>query len=188
MSEYEQLINAINELSLKNFVITLEDGRVVPFHFKPAYFFHLLGLHYITDMPHISAPKNKAGLVNQLKKDERLFRQIKTSSHYHRVQDRIETFPTIVKMLLTDQCKIIVDFDKRLAPDAKISSCFLLYRTEDRVTYHILGIASNGKGLYYPETYFVEPSKYYVNGQKLLDCQITQAPFVYKRNRKTARN
>lgn len=181
MPEYEQLIKAIDDLSLKNFCITLEDGRTIPFHFKPAYFFHLLGLHYITDMPHISAPKNKASLINQLKKDEKLFRQIKASSHYSNIRARIETFPNVVKMLLTDQCDIIIDFDRSLAPKAKISSCYLLYKTDDRTTYHILGIATNGKGLFYPETYIVEPSKYYVNGQKLLSCKISQAPFIFKR-------
>lgn len=184
MSEYEQLIKAIDELSLKNFCIKLEDGRTIPFHFKPASFFHLLGLHYLTDMPHISASKNKASLINQLRKDEKLFRQIQASSHYSSVSARIETFPNVVKMLLTDRCEIIVDFDSSLAPKAKICSCFLLYRTDDRNTYHILGIASNGKGLFFPETYFVETSKYYVNGQKLLNCQIFQKPFIFKRGAK----
>lgn len=181
MSEYEIFKKAIDDLLLKNFVIEIEDGQRVPFHFTVANIFHLLGLHYITDMPNISGAKNKGSLVNLLRKDERLFQQIKKSSQYEEVRARMESFSKISEMLLTDKCKIIIKFDKSLVPETTIKSCYLLYKTEDRNTYHILGLASKVNGIFYPETYFVEQSKYYVNGQELLNCQINYEDFVYKR-------
>ena len=131
-------------------------------------------------MPHVAFAKNKASLIKQLLKSEMLFRQIQSSAHYAKIRPRIESFSLVTEMLLTDKCEIIIEFDKALAPEAKIKSCFLLYKTEDRTTYHILGIAMDDRGLYYPETYIVEASRYYVSGQTLLDCQITHREFDYK--------
>ena len=180
MSEYEILIGAMNALSRKNFTVAIEDGREVHFHFKPENFFHLLGLHKLTDLPHIYRAKNKAGIISQLKKDERLFSQIRHSTHYQEIRERVESFYKVREMLLTDKCEIIIDFDRSKAPETKIKSCFLLYKTADRLTYQLLGIAATEKGLYYPETYFVERTRYYVNGQTLLDCHISHREFLYK--------
>ena len=180
MYEYETLINTIEALSKKNFTIAIEDGRELHFHFRTENFFHLIGLHKLTDLPHIYGAKNKAGIINQIKKDDRLFRQIQKSAHYSEIQERIESFYKVTEMLLTDKCEVIVDFDREKAPETKIASCFLLYKSSDRITYHLLGIASTDKGLLYPETYFVEKTKYYVNGQTLLDCHISHKEFAYK--------
>ena len=127
MSEYEALKNTIDALSKKNFTVKIEDGRELHFHFRTENFFHLIGLHKLTDLPHIYGAKNKAGIINQIKKDDRLFRQIQNSAHYDEIKERIETFYKVSEMLLTDKCEVIIDFDRKKAPETKIASCFLLY-------------------------------------------------------------
>lgn len=168
-----ETINTIKTLLQKNFLLTLEDGRMIKFHFKPGYIFHLLGLHYLVDMPHISNAKNKAGIIKQLLREPKLSQQIQQSTHFGKIQERVYTFNKIVEMLLTDKCEIIVDFDKSQLPSCKLISKFLLYKTDDYCTYYILGFAPIGNETYYPETYIVENSKYYISGQKLLTCKIS---------------
>lgn len=136
------------------------------------HFFHLLGLHYLTDIPHISKAKNKAGIVNLLLKDSKFFGQIQRSSKYPKIQERIDTFSKVSEMLLTNKCQVVVDFDKTQLPSCQLLSKILLYKTDDHNTYHILGLAPKENSLYYPETYIVEHSKYYISGQKLLSCEI----------------
>lgn len=165
-------LNAIHILLEKDYCITLEDGRIIEFFFKPGYFFHLLGLHYLTDIPNISNAKNKAGIVKRMLKDQSTAKQIQQSSHFYKIQERVNTFYKVSEMLLSDKCEIIVDFDKTLLPSCKLLSDFLLYKTEDYNTYYILGLSPDGNGLYYPETYIVEHSKYYISKQKLLSCEI----------------
>lgn len=179
MIDIETLSKSINTLLGNNFIIHIEDGRAIPFCFKLAHFHHLLGLHYLDDMPDIKNAKNKSGLVKKLLKDPRLFSRIQRSSHFEKIRDRIEKFPIIVDMLISDRCKIIIDFDKSLLPATSIKSEFLLYKTEDYKCYHILGIASV-KNFYYPETFLVENSKYYVTGQKFLNCTIERIAFKLK--------
>lgn len=173
MLSRESLATAIAALSKRDFTIFIEDGRVVPFFFSQESFFHLLGLHYLADMQTISKPRSKSAVVRQLLKDERLFKTIQKSAYFPKVQARIEEFGRIVDMLISDTCEVIIDFDKSKVPSAKIESTLLLYKTDDHISYYLLGIMQGTDGRYYPETYLTEGSKYYVSGQQIWTCTIT---------------
>ena len=168
----EIIFETINALLKKQFTIHIEDGREVSFRFKKESFSHLLGLHYLTDLPQLANQPGRLAL-NTLEKDSRIFDSIRKSAHYEKVRDRMNSFTRITDMLLNDTCEVVVDFDKSKVPSAMIKSKFLLYKTDDHITYYILGIAESPKGGFYPETYFVENSRYYVSGQEHFNCAIT---------------
>lgn len=170
--------DTIAVLSSKNFTVILEDGRTIQFFFKPNNFFHLLGLQHLEDMPSISNAKNKASIAKQLGRDVNLFKQIKQSAHYYKIQERIETFEKIAEMLLSDKCEIVINFDKSRVPSSKIISTLLFFKTDDHIVYYMLGLAEGKQGNYYPETYIVEHSRYYISNQDLLYCDIRHEDFI----------
>lgn len=180
MIHRETLNSTISTLMHKNFAILLEDGREVQFHFRRDSFHHLLGLQYLDDFPHISKPKDKNGIVKALIRDNNLVHQIERSINYPSIEKRINNFYRVVDMLISDKCEIIIDFDKTLVPSTRVESEFFLYKTEDYQTYYMLGIAKDKRGIYYPETYIVENSKYYITGQNLFICTILHKDFPYK--------
>lgn len=180
MINIEKLSKAIYVLSKKNFTAEIEDGTEIHLSFKPSNFYHLIGLQHLTDIPAVINAKNKGGLVKQLLKDDKLVKQVEKSAFFNSIRPRIETIDKLVEMLVSDRCEIIIDFDATILEATKLRSKYLLYKSEDNTTYFMLGIAQNQEGIYYPETYIVEPSKYYVSKQKILNCIISYEEFNSK--------
>lgn len=177
MEDIETLSKVINTLLSKNFVMYIEDGRVVPFCFKPENIHHILGLQYLDDMLDIKNAKNKASFIKEFLRSARIFERIKRSAYFEKIKDRIEHLSVISDMLISDKCEVVIEFDSALLAFTTIKSKFLLYKTEDYKRYYILGIAKRGECTYYPETYLVENSKYYVSGQTTLSCIIECTEF-----------
>lgn len=178
MIDRSALALTVNTLTKKNFTLEIEGGITLSFHFDAKSFFHLLGLQYITDIPRVVSARNKASLVKQLLTDDVLFSQIQKSAHFGMIRRRVETLGKICDMLISDQCEIIVEFDPAKVPATKIKSKYLLYKRDMSNTYYLLGIATDGSGRYYPETYLVDSSKYYVANQTLLTCKIIVSEFT----------
>lgn len=176
MIDREALAKAIDLLSRNNFIIEAEGNIKIPLCFKSKAFFHLLGFQHIKDIPRVCNAKNKGSFIKEFLRDDVLVQQVQKSAYFEEVRPRIETFSRVCDMLISDQCEIIIEFDPSKLSSTKLRSRFLLYKTDDYTTYYLLGIAVDDNGAHYPETYIVEPSRYYVANQKLLSCKISVCP------------
>ena len=187
MIETEKISNTVHSLLYKDFTIRIEDGTVIGLRFRMHDFFHLLGFHYLKDLPDVSKPRRKDEVVRRFLRGTLSAQTLEKSTFFHKIQKRIELFSEIEKMLVSNRCKIIVDFDPSLIKATWLRTKYFLFRTEDHATYMLFGIGRD-QNRYYPETFIVEPSKYYVTGQRLLDCTIQYTEHMVKRrNQKTER-
>lgn len=162
---YQTLLN-------KKYIFTLEDNITFTLEFKKDNFHHLLGLHKLTDQQVllIDKPQNTpAKIYDRILNQEITVKTIETSTHYHKIENRIKYFEKIFDTLDKSKCKIIIDFDP-----SKIENCslrntkYILYvRMPEGYFLFTLGDARNKK--IYPETMFFEPSNMYNNQQRLLD-------------------
>lgn len=181
MTDIEQIKKTVNALLRKNFTIKIEDGTIVVFHFRMSHFHHLLGLHYLSDLPNISKPKYVDEPVKRLLSGDITLSDLQKSVSFGKIEKRMEYFPLLENMLVGNSCKIIIDFEPSLVPSTHIKSKYLLYKTDNHITYYLFGIALLDGQKYYPETFFVEPSKYYISGQKLLECSIEASEYLARK-------
>lgn len=181
MIDVEKIKQAIDMLLHKDFVITIEDGTVIEFNFQLYNFHHLLGFQKLKDQPSIAKSKHPDEVVKRFMNGKISLGSLQKSSSFHLIEARMEYFPLIAEMLITDKCKIIVDFDATLVKSTIVKSKYFLYKTDDHVTYKLFGLAPLKKSKFYPETFLVEPSKYYVSEQIQLDCTIRHTEHHHKR-------
>ena len=177
----EKIKQSIDVLLHKDFVITVEDGTVIEFNFQLYNFHHLLGFQKLKDQPSIARPKHPDEVVKRFLDGRISLRSLQKSPYFRSIEARMEHFPLIVEMLITDKCKIIVDFDATLVKSTSVKSRYFLYKTDDHITYKLFGLAPLKKPKFYPETFLVEPSKYYVSEQIQLDCTIRHTEHQHKR-------
>lgn len=173
MIEIEKIQKTIDALVHSDFEISIENGVSFPLRFRLFNFFHLLGFHYLTDLPHISRSKRKDEVVKRFLKNNITLADLHKSKYFYKIEKRLDSFDCLADMLINGNCKIIIDFDPSLVKTTLIHSKYILYITDDYNTYKLFGVAQAKNGEYYPETFFVEPSKYYITGQTLLSCSIT---------------
>lgn len=173
MIEIEKIQNTVYALMHSDFNIRIENGVSFPLRFRQFHFFHLLGFHYLTDLPNISQSKRKEEVIKRFLKNGITLADLRKSKHFHKIEKRLESFDCLADMLINGNCKIIIDFDPSLVNKTLIHSKYILYITDDYNTYKLFGVARAKNGEYYPETFFVESSKYYITGQNLLSCSIT---------------
>ena len=164
-----------NSLINKKFVLHIEDGSVLEFSFTKANLKHFLGLQKLSD---IKLLERKPQVIYNLIADKTITNKlISKSIYYNKIEDRLLYFYLIPKLL---QSKIIIEFDSSLcsfrdAYSTKLENTdYILYKNMleiDVVAHLTLSIINTTKErtLCYPETFFVEHSKRYISGQKLLN-------------------
>lgn len=181
MIDIEAINQTIHILKRSNFRISIEDGTVFTLRFQTAQFYHLLGLHYLVDLPDMSNNGRSDEIIKRLLDGRITLSYLQKSAFFGKIAARLEHFSLLADMLVANRCKIIVDFDPSLIT-TQIKSRYLLYKTDSSHSiYYLFGIACTPRGVFYPETFFVEPSRYYVSEQNLLDCVIDVEEFQSKK-------
>lgn len=150
-------------LLYKEFILTLENGTVINIIFEKRNFYHLLGLHKLYDIDVLKG--NKIQIYNKIFNEIITDKHIKKSSFYNKIENRVKYFDIVPELL---NSKIIIDFDPMLLGNTELKNTkYILYRKHQFGYSHLTIGNKNGK--LYPETFIVENSKRYINGQTLLD-------------------
>ena len=150
----------------KEFIVTLENGMAFSFYFRRENFYHLLGLHKLTDIQQLQNP-NRALIYKEIKNGKLSYLTIQNSKFYNRISERINYFDHISALLNKEHSKIIVEFDPDIVSNTHLKNTRFIFYKHETTGYSLLTI---GKIKYfYPETFMYENSKRYLTGQKFLN-------------------
>lgn len=165
MGLIDECARLYREYSGYNYIVHLDCNMKLKIALKNEHFYHLAGLHYLTDIAELNKKLRNNSSKNIFKKilrgdiDQS---KVEKSKHYNRIRGRLEKFKKFDEVL---NCKIIVDFDYTKLPSTKIQSKYILYREYDGI-YVMLGLRYDEKGEFLiPETFMVENGDYYVKNQ-----------------------
>lgn len=144
------------------FIIELENGKIIEFNFKKEHIKHLLGLHKtIFDKFYATF------IYKKIKKAEITLEKLKNDNNFSDIETRVLKFARIKDLLNLKPGDEIIEFDSSLLQNCDLKSEYIIYDEETGETLH-LGLAK-GNIKYYPETWFIrenkEPDKY-IKGQK----------------------
>ena len=192
MDQIQKAIETYEKLRKCKYHMTIEDGTEFDLMFGKQNFHHLIGLQHLTDKPRIADPMEpQKKFYNILAGDASLRDEVTSSHKYYQIEERIEKFNKLVDILQSGEAKIIVAFDPDKTPTQTIEAEFMLFDREHNLTdknaevvYYHLFMDYDTPNKYCPITYIVEHSKMYMNDQDLLNCTITQIPFVERPKKK----
>lgn len=159
---YEKLLN-------KDFIITIDtkDGNTetIQVRFKKDNFYHLIGFHYLKDLPQLDTKRNKKNSIfNNVLQGNIKYNLIKSSSYFKKIEDRICYFNNIDKLLLE---KIILDFDScNVRFKTTIKCDYMFFKNNDGKYMH-LSLAKDKN--HYPESFFVRDDNKYIKNQVVFD-------------------
>lgn len=171
MKNIQECAKLYKTLLNKEYIFTLENDYTFSIVFKQSNFYHLTGLHKLTDIRRLFGLKTSYdNIYKNILSGKINYQSIEKSIFYERIKNRIEYFETITDMLNKDKSKIIIDFDRNLVDGTElINTKYILYRIISD-GYANLTIGENQSKIY-PETFFVENSKKYISEQTLLDIK-----------------
>lgn len=181
MKDIRECAELYSTLLDKNYIFTLEGDISFKLFFKDSNFVHLLGLGKLTDVEQLQT-QSQAAIFKDILTGDLSHNLICNSSKFSRIENRILHFQEITDMLNADKCKIIIDFNAGLVPYSELKNTeYILYRhIGNGYTHFTLG--NKGKGIY-PETFFYENSKRYIDGQQLLDVKDIEIRDIKKKKK-----
>lgn len=169
------------ELTKYNYTLTLNCGLDIDIIFKPVSFFHLMGLHKLTDIVQLTNSKNSTLTYKNILNGRITQDVIEKSQYYYQVKERLEKFIDIDNIL---KSKIIIDFDYRLTPGAssKIMAKYILFKAYSDTNVHLcFKLDTKTQNYYSPETFIVQASDYYIKNQVVYEVvNITKTPYKRK--------
>ena len=160
---YEKLLN-------KDFIITIDtkDGntKTIQIQFKKDNFYHLIGFHYLTDLPQLDTRRNKKNRIfNNVLQGNITYNSIENSSYFdNKIDDRVSYFHNIDKLLFE---KVILDFDSCNVSLKTNLKCDYMFFKDDNGKYMHLSLAQDK--IHYPESFFVRDDNIYIKNQDVFD-------------------
>lgn len=150
-----------------NYTFFLDCGINFTVAFKKNHFYHLIGLHKLTDIAQLQKTQyNSANSIyRNISNGHIAFEDIIKSTHYNEIEDRLKFFTDIDSII---QSKVIIDFDYTKVHQTNLLSNYILFKDYGEMKAHC-GFAydRSGKDLYYPETFFVQDNDYYIKNQDI---------------------
>lgn len=150
-----------------NYTFFLDCGINFTVAFKKNHFYHLIGLHKLTDIAQLQKTQyNSANSIyRNISNGYIAFEDIIKSAHYNEIEDRLKFFTDIDSII---QSKVIIDFDYTKVHQTNLLANYILFKDYGEMKAHC-GFAydRSGKDLYYPETFFVQDNDYYIKNQDI---------------------
>lgn len=166
MDLLNECINKYKTYAGYNYTLFLDCGINFTVGFQKKHFYHLIGLHKLTDIVQLRKTQynNANSIYRNIIKGKITFDDIVKSSHYEDIRKRLEYFPDIDNVI---NSKIIIDFDYSKVPQTTLLTQYMLFKDYGEDIAH-LGFAydRNGKDIYYPETFIVQDNDYYIRNQE----------------------
>lgn len=174
MDILQQSVMTYELLMTKNYIIYLENSKIIELDFKKYYFPHLIGLQYLTDRSIVqqSNTNNASKIYQNIKNGRITYNSISGSDFIKKIYDRILLFPHCELLMNCNTLNLIIDFDKSKVKSCKLNAEYIIYDHFLNGYIHLCLAYDKKKSIYYPETFIFEPSKYYISDQNLLECRI----------------
>ena len=152
------------------YIFHLEDGRSIKFVLESKHFYHLIGLHKLTDIYQLDGKVyHYDSIFKKILKGEITLELLKKSQHFHLHQDRIMNFEQLAELLDFETFEsILVDFDGTKLPHSmktKMEAEVCLYKNNNNLYKHLFIAKDKAKDEYYAETFFVRNDDYYIAKQ-----------------------
>lgn len=143
--------------------------------FKPENLPHLLGLHKLKDIDILNKFNKKEISANiickKIENKELTSKIIEKSVFYHKIKDRIIYFRELNNLMIKNN---FLRFRKNKTEDGTLMKAeFIVYSLKNGKYIHLF-IGRNGK-TYYPETFIIDDTDYYINQQdelKIKDIRV----------------
>lgn len=170
MKDIKECANLYKQLLNKSYTFKLENDIEFTIHFNSSNFFHLIGLHKLTDLERITN-NSKSVIFKKILKGDISQKYIEKSDYYKKIVNRIKYFENILDMFDINKTKIIVDFDPLLLDfDSELQyTKYILYKKLDNGCTHTTIGQENEK--LYAETFFYDPTYHYLSEQDLLNIE-----------------
>ena len=173
MKNIQECAKFYSILTGKDYIFTLENDIKFKIYFLPGAFYHLIGLHKLSDLNSLKS-NNPTTVYKDILNGNISVETIENSSFYYKIADRIAHFEKIADMLDKEKSKIIIDFNRELINGTElINTKYILYRDISLYSNDLSGYANltigERQNKIYPETFFYERSKRYISEQILLD-------------------
>ncbi|HIT08536.1 MAG TPA: hypothetical protein IAB55_05575 [Candidatus Merdivicinus faecavium] len=174
MDQLEWCLQAYRELLGRNFVLTLEDGEILSISFQKEHFHHLLGLHKLIDLDLVNIKRNSAAKIYKSIEKNRIDENyLKKSVRFHMMEKRLQYFPLIRGML---NGQVIIDFDPTALDSTHLNAVEYILFQKVKDGYIHLAFGRQENRTVFPNTFFFEPGKRYITGQRILN--ITEVKVV----------
>lgn len=152
----------------KNFIYKLENHTKIQLYFTTKNFYHLAGLHKLTDIaPLIKASNNSLTYIfKNILNGFITYDDIKKSKYFGEIEPRLKHFKEINKIV--EFQKVIIDFDVSLINSKIEKSNYILFKRSNDNMYLNLFLLTSKKDLstQTPNTFIPHMTDYYTNGQK----------------------
>jgi len=160
--EYAKLINI-------DFIYTLENGIVLQVYFIPSFFYHLIGLQKLVDIPLVQkGPRNNPGYIfRNILRGKITLTDIQKSRHFSEIESRVKHFSQI--NMLVEFERIIVDFDSTLINSKMINADYILFKKSNDNMHLNLFLKTDDNNKQVPLTFISDRTDYYTHRQKMIE-------------------
>mgnify|MGYP001561715192 CR=1 FL=1 len=142
--------------------------------FIPSNFPHLIGLHKLKDIEIIRKFNDKENqdisantLCKMIKNKKLTYKMIEKSDFFDLIKNRITYFRNLNELVFSKQfVKFVVD---KTEDGSKVKAEFIVYLKKNDKYMHLFIAKNHEKRYYYPETYIVSDSSYFINNQKEIE-------------------
>ena len=138
----------------------------ISFYFLPSHYYHLIGLHKLSDIPKINGGlKIKMSILSNVLNKKITYEDIKKSSFIQEISERI-SYSTNIKDIIDSICKgkIILGFNGKQI--TRIKADFLIPQNYSNGYLHLFLNHEDKKNLYVPCSFFFRNNDKYILGQK----------------------
>ena len=138
----------------------------ISFYFLPSHYYHLIGLHKLSDIPKISGNlKIKMAMLKDIINRKITYDDIQKSSFIQEIAERIRYAANIKDIINSiDKGKVILGFNGKQM--TRIQADFLIPQNHSGGYLHLFLNHENKKNLYVPCSFFFSNNDKYMVGQK----------------------
>ena len=155
----------------KDYIYTLETGTVLQVYFIPGFFYHLMGLQKLMDIPAVrKGSRNSAYYIfRSIMSGTITLGNIQKSKYFNEIENRLRHFSQINKMVEFE--KVIIDFDPSLIRSKMLNASYILFKSSnDNMHLNLfLKTDESNQEKHIPLTFLADPSGYYIHGQKVVN-------------------
>jgi hypothetical protein len=175
--EYEKVV-------FKDYHVELDNGKTIIIRFFPDNFYHLLGIHKLSDLS-IKGRQTKT-FYNQVKRRRLTIEHLEKSVFYDEIKPRIESFTVLD--IIND--RKLIEFNKARIHGCSLNAKYIFY-SERHTLMLILGVTNDkntnkAKEIFCPSTFFPrkrekQQDKYIVGQHKINIKEIYVESFKHKK-------
>jgi len=162
-----ECINKYKNYVGRDYTFFLDCGINFTVAFKKNHFYHLIGLHKLTDIAQLRKTQynSSSSIYRNILNGNIVFNDIVKSSHYSEIENRLKFFTDIDSII---KSKVIIDFDYTKVHQTNLLANYILFKDYGKMKAHYaFAYDRKGKDLYYPETFFVQDNDYYIKNQDI---------------------